>query len=779
MSLGDGGQQGAKPRARAGARTWPPHDGIAARPLGGRSDAGHLLEPARARLRERLRARLIDWIASDTAPGRLIPWLPVAFSAGVILYFAADTEPNMWAACITALVSLSVCIAVRARPLAWPVMLAVTAMTMGLAAGTLRTARLAHPVLTTPAFAVSLQGFVEMREERERTDRITIRVQSIEGPRLATELRRVRLSLRKGTAPPVASFVALRARLNPPLAPVRPGGYDFARDQYFQGIGASGFVLGQVRILDPPQQPDWRLRGILMVSGLRDAVDARIRSILPGDAGAIASALITGKRGAISAEINEAMYVSSLGHILAISGYHMAVVAGAVFFIVRASLAMFPAMAGRYPIKKWAALTALAFAAFYLVLSGAAISTQRAFIMTAMVLIGVMADRPALTLRTLSVAALVILLMTPEAIVHPSFQMSFAATLALIAAYERGIPFLSAVPDQSRGVRMALWGGRELLGLVVVSLVAGCATTLFAAYHFHRLAPYGLLSNLLAMPLVSVWVMPTGLAGLIMYPFGLDRPFWWMMGEGIGWMVAIAAWVSGLPGAAGRISAFGTLPLVLGTAGLLAICLLRTPLRWSGALLLALCLTAIATERRADVLVSADGRMVAVRDAGGTLRVMATRQDRFVLQAWLAADGDSRAVTDPTLREGIRCDGEGCVARLPGGQAIAMPSTAEALVEDCAEAALVVTIRQGSASCAAALIDRDRSRVEGAIAAFVQGGIFTFDAARPRTPHRPWMGERSATAAQPSPSSRRPTPVDATPQPQDLDGEDGGSVAAE
>ena len=222
-----------------------------------------------------------------------------------------------------------------------------------------------------------------------------------------------------------------KARLSPPLEPLRPGGYDFARNLYFQGIGASGFVLGRIRTAEPPVLPGLRLRAAAMVDAMRDALDRRIRSVLAGDHGSIASALITGKRDAISAKVNDAMFISGLGHVLSISGYHMAVVAGLVFFVLRALFALMPAASGRYPIKKWAALAALAAAAFYLVLSGAEVATQRSFIMIAIVLVGVMVDRPAITLRTLTVAAILVLLLAPEAIVHPSFQMSFAATLAL------------------------------------------------------------------------------------------------------------------------------------------------------------------------------------------------------------------------------------------------------------------------------------------------------------------------------------------------------------
>ena len=208
------------------------------------------------------------------------------------------------------------------------------------------------------------------------------------------------------------------------------------------------------------------------------------------------------------------MYISGIGHVLSISGYHMAVVAGIVFFVVRALLALVPALALRRPIKKWAAFAALVAATFYLVLSGAEVATQRSFIMTAIVLLGVMVDRPALTLRTLSVAALAVLLLAPEAVVHPSFQMSFAATLALIALYEHGLPWMRGRRRHARSARASRCGaGAGSSALILASLVAGLATTPYAAYHFHRLAPYGVLANLLAMPVVSALVMPAGILG--------------------------------------------------------------------------------------------------------------------------------------------------------------------------------------------------------------------------------------------------------------------------
>ena len=265
----------------------------------------------------------------------------------------------------------------------------------------------------------------------------------------------MRLAVRKNTAPAVGSFIELKAHLSPPLAPLRPGGYDFARDMYFKSIGASGYALGKIKVTPPPVRAAFWLHYAAAIDSIREAIDKRIRAVIPGDEGSIASALITGKRDAISTPLNDAMYISSLAHVLSISGYHMAVVAGIVFFFIRAGLALLPLFATRHPIKKWAAAAALSAAAFYLLLSGSEVATQRSFIMIAIVLVGILVDRPTLTFRTITIAAFGVLLLAPELVAQPSFQMSFAATLALIAAYQHGLPW-RAKADTSLGARVAL-----------------------------------------------------------------------------------------------------------------------------------------------------------------------------------------------------------------------------------------------------------------------------------------------------------------------------------
>lgn len=763
-------EQGETPGGRRGyAGTWPPRATAAAQ-------AGRYV-PSDFRIWSSLVETLRGWARAEAGPGRLLPWVPVAFGTGIAFYFAADHEPVLSVAAVLAIV-LGAAAFLSRRHKIFPVAVMLAAAAAGFAMATWKTARVAHGVLARPIYSAALSGFVETRDIRERTDRFVLRVVSMESPRGAGEVRleRVRLSVKKGTAPAVGSFVELKARLLPPMSPQRPGSYDFGRDMYFQRIGASGFVMGAIKAAAPPDSGGVALRYSAFMQGLRDAIDARIRNVLEGDKRAIATALLTGRRDAISPPVNDAMFVSGLGHVLSISGYHMAVVAGIVFFAIRALLALVPVLTVSFPIKKWSAAGALLAAAFYLLLSGAEVATQRSFFMTAVVLIAVMVDRRAITFRTLAVAALIVLAMAPEALVHPSFQMSFAATLGLVALVQIGMPALFAAPDHSATARVALWGGREFTMLLLASLVAGLATMPYAAFHFHRITPYGVVANLAAMPVVSALVMPAGLLGLIAMPFGFDGFFWWLMGAGIDWMVAVARWVAGLPGAVGRMAAFGTAPLILASFGIILMGLLRTRLRWSGAGVLLLAIVWAITAPRPDILISGDGHNVAVRGRDGKLHVMRRGKDAFAVKEWLAADADARTAADASLAEGVSCDPTGCVTPTAGGAFVALSLRPEALADDCERAALIVTSRQAPLPCRAYVVDAERLRRQGGLALRTIPEGFAVDAVRPRNIDRPWSpsaGADNSDIETTIPVSR-PThqAVDATPSDADLQAED-------
>jgi competence protein ComEC len=749
--MAGGGRQPG--RARGVAGTWPPR---------GETQAGGLA-PSSSGAWSKAVGRLREWVRAEAGAGRMLPWVPVAFGTGIAFYFAADREPVFAATMVTA-VALGAGAFLLRRQKLFPLAVMLAALAAGFATATWRTARITHEVLLRPAYSVSLSGFVEARDIRERTDRFVLRVTQMDGPRLQTRLERVRLSVRKGTLPAVGGFVELKARLQPPLAPLRPGSYDFSRDLFFQGIGASGFVTGAITTREPPVAGGLSLRYAAFLQDLRDAIDARIRMTLEGDKRAIATALLTGRRDAITTPVNDAMFISGLGHVLSISGYHMAVVAGVVFFAVRALLALIPVLTVAFSIKKWAAAAALAAAAFYLLLSGAEVATQRSFYMTAVVLIAVLVDRRAITFRTLALAAMIVLMLAPEALVHPSFQMSFAATLGLVALVQIGMPRLFATPENSTAAKVALWGGRELVTLTFASLVAGLATTPYAAFHFHRITPYGVLANLAAMPVVSAVVMPAGMLGLAAMPFGFDGFFWWLMGVGIDWMIVVTEWVAALPGAVGRITAFGSGPLILSTLGIVLLGLLRTPLRWSGAVLLAVSVIWALIIPQPDILISGNGHQIGVRGRDGRLHLIKTAKDAFLVKEWLAADADDRSADDASLGEGVSCDAEGCVVPMADGRFVALSIQPQGLSDDCERAALIVTARPVQPACQAMVIELDRLRAQGAMALRVKGNGFVADAVRPRGTHRPWWPGAGDAETELAPANPRTN--DATPQPE-------------
>lgn len=676
---------------------------------------------------------------TEADAARLAPWLAVFFGIGILIYFAAPAEPWLWSGFLVAGLLIAVAHASRERPVAFAVSIALLWVTAGFTAGCVRGALVAQPVLTRATGMVTLTGLVEARDGTERSDRIVLLVSKKEGPGAERVPERVRVAVRKGTAPAVGERVELRARLRPLIGPARPGGFDFARNAYFLGLGATGFTLGRVTVL-PPADVSLELHARAMIDAVRQRTTERIRAVLPGETGAVASALVTGMRDVIPAAVNEAMRVSGLAHVLAISGLHMVLVVGTMFALVRGGLALVPGLALRHPVKKWAAVIAFIAAVGYLVLSGAAVSTQRAFVMIAVVLVGVLVDRPALTLRTLGAAAVVLLALTPEALLSPSFQMSFAATLALVSLFERFGPLMARPPaDGGAFVRFSERAGRWLLLGAATSLAAGLATGIYAAFHFHRVAPFGLISNVLAMPVLSFVIMPAGLLSVLLTPFGYDALGWKVMGFGIELMLSVARWVSELPGAEGRVTAFGSGAVLLATSGLLLLTIPVSWLRHAGVPVLLLALVWAYSAPRPDVLVDPENGTVAVRGADGRLAILDAKKSRLTSELWLTGDADGRAVSD-ALAEGFRCDARGCTARLGDGTLVAVARTREALFDDCREAGLVIANFDVPLTCRAPVIDRRTLATTGALSLQRVDGRWIAEAARAPDADRPWFG---------------------------------------
>ena len=565
---------------------------------------------------------------------RWLLWLPVGLGLGVAVYFSLPVEPPPWLGAALAGAAGIASVALRRRPGLLILGLAGLAIAAGFTAAQARTALVAAPVLEKRLGPRHVTGRVTEVDPRVNGTRIVLEALRIDGVEAAATPARARLRIGSGAEDWLAPgrWVTARAVLMPPPPPVAPGAFDFQRQSYFRSLGAVGFTYGGPEAAAPPdgQAGVGRLGWRLWLETVRQAVFERVRGALEGPTGGVAAALLTGKRGAIPQEVMQAMRDSGLAHLLAISGLHLGLVAGLLFFTARAGLAAIPAVALRYPIKKWAAVAALAGAAAYLVLVGATIPTQRAFLMIGLVLLAVLLDRTAISMRPVAWAASIVLLLAPESLLGPSFQMSFAAVVGLVAGYEA---IEGRFPGRARGrSRDAHWAWRLTLyfsGVALTSVIAASATAPFAIYHFNRVAAYGLAANLIAVPVTALWIMPWGLLSLFLMPLGLAAFALVPMGWGIEAVVGIAGLVAGWPGAVRLVPAMPVAALAAVALGGLWLCLWRRRWRLLGLVPIAAGFLAVPLSQPPDILVDGEAKLFAVRAGDGGLMLSSNRAARF------------------------------------------------------------------------------------------------------------------------------------------------------
>jgi competence protein ComEC len=658
-------------------------------------------------------ARLAHTFEKEMEAGRGFLWLPVAFGAGILAYFALPREP--WPPALGVL-TLALGLATwrgRFRIALFRLLVVATAVAAGLTAAKFRTDQVAEPTLTGEVMVTATGWIAGLGETAAGGARVYLRVHHIDGIDAGKAPKTVRVTIRsRADRIAVGDAISVLARLTRLSGPIMPGGYDFARAAFYEGIGASGFAYGAAKpAAIGPAPLDIRLGQPL--SRLRDTIRRRIEAALPGDAGHVAAALIVGDQGGISEETQQAMRASGLGHILSISGLHMALVAGSTFWLIRALLALSPALALGRPIKKWAAAAALAVATVYLGLSGGGVATERAFIMLTIMLTAIMIDRRAITLRNVALAALVVLVISPEGLLTASFHMSFAATAALISAYEAIAAWSDGrqVLATRHGVDARLrWYAASLL---LTSLIAGLATAPFAAFHFQRIAPLTLLANLAAMPAVGLIVMPMALAAVVAMPFGLEALPLTVMKWGLAWVGFVAektaAWSAGYGGVAMAPAA----ALMLIVAGFLWLVLWRERWRLAGLIPMALALPLALAAPQPDILVDEQGAVVAVRGENGRLSILGGRGADFEIAYWLRADADPRLPGDPGLSKGVACDALGCVAKLGGnGGGVALVARPDAFAEDCRLVAVIVSRLDAPPGCESHALVIDRARLD-------------------------------------------------------------------
>lgn len=645
---------------------------------------------------------------------QLVLWAPVLLGAGIAAYFALPRAAQWQAGICLGAALAAAGLALRGLPgrcLFWAGLL----FAAGLSLAWLRAERVAAPRLERPLFAHEFTADVLAVEDRSARGQYRVLL----APR-DPALPRVRVALRE--APPAGvdtgATIRLRATLRPPPGPTVPGGYDFARRSWFEGIGATGYALGPIRLVAAARDHDvmtWLAR-------LRHDLTQRLRQEVGGPAGGIAAALVTGDRGGIPEQVTQDMRDSGLAHLLSISGMHIAVVVGGTMWLVRRLLLLSPWLALRWPLKTIAAAVAACAGIAYTLLAGAEVPTVRSCIATLVVLVGLSLGRQAISLRTVAFAAFLILLLRPEALIGPSFQLSFAAVVAIVALYRSrlGRELLTSSGDVPLPVRV----GRSLLALVATGLLVEAALAPIALAHFGRAGFYGVMANVVAIPFSSFVVMPAAAAALLLDPLGLAAPAHAVLGWSLDLLIQLAATVAGWPGAVSRLPSM-PMPAFAGfILGGLWLFVWQGRRRWLGLVPIAAATVAAWFARPADLIVSPDGRHVGlVRE--GRLAMLRPRAGGFVADMWSDATA-SMSIAALAQASGARCSRDSCVASVERGgrtwRLLATRSTElldwRALTAACRNVDIVVSDRRLPDGCRPKWLRLDRAALArtGAVA---------------------------------------------------------------
>ena len=692
--------------------------------------------------------RIEAWLQAELP--QLPLWAPVALGLGIVFYFTLPWASQRLACGVGAAAAIALGTVARgasARLLVWAGVL----VGLGLMVAGWRSDSVAGPVLRD-RYQGEVTGTVEAVELRSGRGQVRFQV----APDNIGLPGHVRISLKANVPPGLVpgAKVALRAMLSPPAGPSYPGGYDFARRAWFAGIGATGYPLGPVTVTaaPPPRGPEaW-------LDALRARLTRRIEAAVGGPAGAISAAFVTGDQGAIPEDVAQAMRYSGMAHLLSISGLHIAIVVGGAMWLTRRTLALVPWIALRWPVKAIAAGAAAVAGIGYTILAGGEVPTVRSCIATVIVLIGIVLGREALTLRLIAAGAFLILLVRPEALLGPSFQLTFAAVTGLVALYQSRAGRWLAGPGPEAGPLARLV--RHGVALVGTGLVAEAMLSATALFHFNQTGTYGVVANLVAIPLTSFVIMPLLMLALLLDIAGIGAPVWWLLGRSMDVLIAIASHVAAWPGSVVRVPLMPTPAYALLVIGGLWLCLWQSRVRWLGAAPIVAGAVIALTAPPPDLLVSADGRQVALlilsngRD-GARLALLRDHAGDYIRDMW---GGATAATADAAIADlpGARCSLDACVATIDAGRTawpgrqvgqglrllatlskdrIARPSFGPA----CAAADIVVSDRRLPSWCVPRWLKLDRTTLGNSGAVAIWLGSHRVESVAERVGDHPWM----------------------------------------
>ncbi len=662
-------------------------------------------------------AAIERWLEAERA--QLPLWLPVALGGGIAAWFLLPDSPR-WIGFL--LFSGAIALLGLALPgrLGRALLLCGLTMAAGCALIWWRAERVAAPVLARPAV-------VEMTGRVERVDRLPARelVRVTLAPGRVDLPPRVRVNLPIKDAPvglAPGAVVKLRARLMPPAEASVPGGYDFSRAAWFAGLGATGKAFAPVAVVTPARTPG---------ADLRASLSAHIQSRVEGSAGGIASALATGDQGAIALDDVEAMQRSGLAHLLSVSGLHVTAVTAAAMLLVLKLLALSPTLALRWRLPLVAAGAGALAAIGYTLLTGAEVPTIRSCVAALLVLLALSLGREAITLRLVAAGAMIVLLLWPEALAGASFQLSFAAVTAIVALHESPLMHRWFGKREEGRVAALLRGtGSLLLTGVAVEL----ALMPIGLFHFHQAGLYGALANIVAIPLTTFVVMPLEALALLFDLVGLGWPVWWLAEQALHLLLWIARTTASAPGA---VSAFPTMPggaFVLMVAGGLWIALWRSGVRWAGVVPLVLGLAWMFATPAPDLIVTGDGRHVAVRMGDGSMALLRDRAGDYTRDMLAETGGSDVEPVALSDQPGAACSLDLClIEHRAGGRVWRVAATRSgyplpwtAFTALCGKVDVVISDRRLPTGCAPRWLKLDRpqlAKTGGIAIAFASGRV--------------------------------------------------------
>jgi competence protein ComEC len=591
-----------------------------------------------------------------------MPWLAVAFGAGIAAWFALPV-PAYWIAVLVGCCGLAAGFAallradgsysyLRLAGLSLPLVIAAGCASVWTRSELVGAAPIARPTVATLTGRVLS---VEAQPARSRNRIVLATRDPVRGGAI-----RVRLNLpdekASGDTLTRGALVQVRARLVPPAPPMLPGAYDFARTAWFAGLAATGTALEPAQVLERAK-PGWGL------GDWQRRLSEHVRTRLKPEEAGIAAALATGDIGGVTARDADAMRDSGLAHLLSVSGLHVSAVIGAIYFVTLKLLALSPWLALRVRLPIVAAGTSALAGIAYTLLTGAQVPTVRSCIGALLVLAALALGREALSLRMLAIAAFLVMLLWPEAVVGPSFQMSFAAVLAIVAlsGAEPVRRFLAP-----RDLSLPGRGLRNLGLMLLTGVVIELALMPIGLYHFHRAGFYGALANMVAIPLTTLVIMPAVLTALLLDVAGLGAPVWWIAGKAIAVLTGLAHWVASRPGAVTAMPPIGGAAFALFVIGGLWIGLWSGRVRWLGLAPALVGALFVAFVRPPDLLVSGDGRHVGVvSEDRVTLFVLRESRSDYARENLLEIAGMSGTPVSLTALPGSRCNADACVVVLP------------------------------------------------------------------------------------------------------------------